>query len=76
MAKDVSRTTVPLHTFVDFPAEVSVFDSKIPLLVQFTIEQRADSRVHDTCIAKFSTPEEVKQVLVVCNAEGFKEEPA
>ena len=66
-------TNVLLHTFVDFPAEVSVFDNNIPLVVQFTIEQRATSRVQDVFNTEFSTPEEVKQVLVVCNAEGFKE---
>ena len=69
-----SKPSVSLHTFVDFPAEVSAFDSKIPLVVQFTIEQTATSRVQDVFNTEFSTPEEVKEVLVVCNAEGFKED--
>ncbi len=68
-----SDTAISLHTSVDFPAEVSVFDSRIPLVVQFTIEQREGSRVHDVLTLDF-LPEEVKEVLVVCNAEGFKEE--
>lgn len=67
-------TQVPLYTSVRFPAQVSVFDSRIPLIVRFTLQADTASRVQDQATLDFATREEVKEVLVVCNADGFREE--
>ena len=69
-----SNTSVSFHTSVDFPAEVTVFDKRIPLIVQLTLETPPDTVVDATVTVEFTTPEEVEQVLVVCDAQGFEHE--
>ena len=42
--------------------------------MQLTLEPRSDSLVQDVVVMEFSTPEEATEILVVCSAEGFREE--
>jgi hypothetical protein len=69
-----STAAVPFHTFVDFPAEVTVFDERIPLVVQLTLEAQPDSLVDETVLVGFTAPAAVEQVLVVCDAQDFEHE--
>ncbi len=63
-------TVVDFHTDVRFPGQVSTFDHDLPLRVRLTLEKSAASVVDETFSLEYLTPEP-KQVLVVCNAEGF-----
>lgn len=65
--------TVKFHTRVDFPAELSIFDQAVPLVVQLTLDLPKQS-VADTLVpVDFEDTARPEQVQVVASPEGFEE---
>ncbi|MDW8318998.1 MAG: CHAT domain-containing protein [Anaerolineae bacterium] len=72
-AEEPAETFVDLHTRVDFPAEVSIFDEAIPLVVQLTVERPDQTVVDEQVRVGFADVTRPELVTVVLTAEGFVE---
>lgn len=68
-----AETFVDLHTKVDFPAEVSIFDEAVPLVVQLTIAPPEQTAVAKDVRVGFEDLTKPELVTVVLTAEGFEE---
>jgi hypothetical protein len=67
------ETFVDLHTKVDFPAEVSIFDEAVPLVVQLTIALPEETAVAKDVRVGFQDLTRPELVTIVLTAEGFEE---
>lgn len=68
-----AETFVDLHTKVDFPAEVSIFDEAVPLVVQLTVALPEQTAVAKEVRVGFEDLTKPELVTVVLTAEGFAE---
>lgn len=68
-----AETAVDLHTKVDFPAEVSIFDEVVPLVAQLTVAPPEQTAVDERVRVGFADPAKPELVTVVLSAEGFVE---